>query len=163
GAAGRVNGQADGSEKIYQKTLKSTVWVVVPVGKDGNKLKVKSGTGSLIDANRRLILTNYHVVEGSDKEVFVLFPTYEKGKPGAVRQVYRKQFSTSGKDGKDSFKVDARVVETQSPVNSGDSGGPVVNDQGELVAVVQGHAPDAQARLVSYFIDVSEVKALMAE
>src|SRR5437870_1144988 len=31
GAAGRVNGQADGSEKVYQKTLKSTVWVVVPV------------------------------------------------------------------------------------------------------------------------------------
>ena len=27
GAAGRVNGQADGSEKVYQKTLKSTVWV----------------------------------------------------------------------------------------------------------------------------------------
>src|SRR5437870_4971002 len=88
GGAGHALGQSDGSEKIYQKTLKSTVWVVVPVGKEGNKVKIKSGTGSLIYANRRLILTNYHVVEGTDKEVFVHFPIYEKGKPVAEKKVY---------------------------------------------------------------------------
>jgi S1-C subfamily serine protease len=221
--------EAESGEKIYKKTLLSTVWVWVPIG--GNK--ASTGTGSLIDVKSRLILTNYHVVK--DREAaFVMFPIMEKGAvvperdvylkrgrrvkgkviardskrdlaliqlesvpegakplylaqqspspgqqvhsignpggsealwvytPGSVRQVYHSKFMTGGKDGEDGFQVDARIVATQSAVNPGDSGGPVVNDRGELVAVVQGHRPDTQARLVSIFIDVTEVRALLA-
>src|SRR5262249_14668861 len=66
---------------------------------------------------------------------------------GTVRQVYQKKFQAADKSGDNGFTVDAQIVETQSPVNAGDSGGPVVNDRGELVAVTQGHLNDAQARL----------------
>jgi serine protease Do len=75
---------------------------------------------------------------------------------GAVRQVYMRTFLLDG-----DFKVRARVVETQSPVNHGDSGGPVVNDRGELVAIVQSTANADKVHLVSIFIDVSEVRALL--
>jgi S1-C subfamily serine protease len=78
---------------------------------------------------------------------------------GTVRQVYRKTFVLDG-----GFEVRARVVETQSPINSGDSGGPVVNDRGELVAVVQSAyvgRPGKEVRLLSVFIDISEVKDLL--
>lgn len=208
---------ADG-ERIYQQLLKSTVWVIAGTN---------TGTGSLVDAERKLIVTNHHVV-GDLRTVEILFPRYdssgrviaeradylrrgrrvrgvvllrdgrrdlaviqltevpvgtpalrlaaESPRPGAqvhsignpsvsgalwvytsgsVRQVYRRTFRL-----KDGREIDARVVETQSPINSGDSGGPVVNDKGELVAVVQSYE-GADARLVSTFIDVSEIRTVI--
>ena len=45
--------------------------------------------------------------------------------------------------------------------NKGNSGGPVVNDSGELVAVVEGH--HTVARSVSLYIDVSEVREFINE
>lgn len=71
---------------------------------------------------------------------------------GDVRQVYRRSHANGGY---------ARVVETQLPTNPGSSGGAVVNDRGRLVAVVEGHVIDA--RLVSMFIDVGEVRQYLAE
>ena len=71
-----------------------------------------------------------------------------------MRSVYKKNFSTGA--GEHNFKV----VETQSPINSGDSGGPVVNNDGELVAISQAISP--KARLVSYNVDVTEVTAFLA-
>ena len=73
---------------------------------------------------------------------------------GTVRSVYQKQFST------EVGEHDFMVVETQSPINSGDSGGPVVNNKGELVAISQAISP--KARLVSYSVDVSEIRTLLA-
>jgi S1-C subfamily serine protease len=218
----------DGAEKVYQRTLRSTVWVVVPRGD-----RIGSGAGSLVDVPKRLVITNYHLV-GERDDVLIFFPiiqkngdvvaersTYRKsatgirgkvvareskkdlaliqlealprdaralflarespktgqrlhsiGNPGTsdalwvytegtVRQVYHKQFRTTGKND-EGFEIDARIVETSSPVNAGDSGGPVVNDKGELVAVTQGHLADSQARLVSLAIDVSEVRKILA-
>jgi S1-C subfamily serine protease len=225
--ATKKNDSADTGEKVYDRALHSTVWILVPIG----GTRAYTGSGSLIDANRRLILTNYHVVKENER-AFVHFPIFEKGKPvaerqaypsnkshpgkvvardsrrdlaliqldgpvppdaramklakdspspgqrvhsignpgasgalwlyteGSVRQVYRKQFRT-GKEGEGFFEIDARIVETQSPINAGDSGGPVVNDKGDLVAVVQGHLSDAQARSISIFIDVTEVRDLL--
>jgi S1-C subfamily serine protease len=223
--------EIESGEKVYKSTLRSTVWVVVPQGNG----KASSGTGSLVDVKRRLVLTNYHVVRERD-EVRVFFPIMNKngkvvaerqayldsgarikgtviakepkhdlalirldmvpndaraiplagdspspgqrlhsiGNPGAsgalflytqgnVRQVYQKKFIAADGKGDNGFTIDAQIVETQSPVNAGDSGGPVVNDRGELVAVTQGHLNDTQARLVSIFIDVSEVRKLMAK
>jgi len=217
----------------YKETLRSTVWVVVrgqPI--DEKRYSISMGTGSLIDLQRGLVLTNYHVVRNRD-EARIFFPIVDKGKivperkryidmlnteggyingrvigreescdlaliqlervpqgavalklaaaspepaqrvhsignpgasealwvytPGTVRQVYRKKFRSGGRSG-DPIDVHCMIVETESPVNSGDSGGPVLNDKGELVAVVQGHIADEQARSMSYFIDVSEVK-----
>jgi S1-C subfamily serine protease len=73
---------------------------------------------------------------------------------GTVRQVHHHRWGYG-----DGLQREAWVVETQSPVNHGDSGGPVVNDQGELVAVVAGGA--GGANLMNWFIDRREVEALL--
>ncbi len=52
-----------------------------------------------------------------------------------------------------------RVVLAQAPINEGDSGGPVLNDQAELVAITQSHDP--KGRLVTYSIAASEIKAFV--
>jgi tetratricopeptide (TPR) repeat protein len=71
---------------------------------------------------------------------------------GEVRQVYRRSHANNHL---------ARVVETQLPTNRGNSGGAVVNDRLKVVAVVEGHM--IEARLVSMFIDVNEIRAYLEE
>ena len=66
---------------------------------------------------------------------------------GEVRQVYRRSHARGHV---------ARIVETQLPTNPGNSGGAVVNNRAEVVAVVEGHS--LNARLVSLFIDISELR-----
>lgn len=66
---------------------------------------------------------------------------------GEVRQVYRRSHALGHV---------ARIVETQLPTNSGNSGGAVVNDRAQVVAVVEGHS--TAARLVSLFVDISELR-----
>ena len=79
--------------------------------------------------------------------------------PGRVRNVYRHTWNADL--GGRVVKFEAKVVETDSATNPGDSGGPLVNDKGELVGVTEGAATNAQ--LVSTFIDISEVKKLLAQ
>lgn len=55
-------------DQIYRRLVKSTVFVLT-----GDSW----GSGSLIHRERRLILTNYHVV-GDNSEVSVSFPRYDK-------------------------------------------------------------------------------------
>ncbi len=75
--------------------------------------------------------------------------------PGTVRAVYQKQFRTQA------GPHNMRIVETSSPINPGDSGGPVVNDEGKLIGISQ--SLDPKARLMSYCVDISEVKAFLQE
>jgi hypothetical protein len=214
-----VRSQAD--VQTYQQTLKSTTWVLAK-----NSEGTSSGTGVLIDADRKLVVTNAHVV-GDARATVIFFPELKDGKPivdrqhyltnvrrlgvrgrvvavdrkrdlalvelqkvpdnaqaielapesagpgedvesignpgatealwvytsGTVRAVYQKKFRTG------SGEHDFKVVETQSPINSGDSGGPVVNSQGQLIAISQ--AISSKARLVSYCVDVAEIKDLL--
>lgn len=79
---------------------------------------------------------------------------------GTVRGVFTTTWLTGDPIG-GVVRRRAKVVENQSPTNHGDSGGPVVNDQGLLVAVVEGGSN--QGNLLQRFIDVSEVKAFMQE
>ena len=213
---------ANADVKIYSETLKSTAWVLA---KNGDS--TSSGTGVLVNADKKLLVTNFHVVEDARSAV-IFFAEMKNGKPivdrkhykgniktlgipgrvltvdrkrdlalielerlpkgvqeiklaesspgpgediqsignpgssgalwvytsGTVRSVYQKQFST------EVGEHDFMVVETQSPINSGDSGGPVVNNKGELVAISQAISP--KARLVSYSVDVSEIRTLLA-
>lgn len=216
--AGFAARPASADPTIYQSTLASTVWVL-----SKNSDGTSSGTGVLIDADRKLVITNAHVV-GDSRNAVIFFPEIENERPkvdrqhyldnvkklgvrgrivavdrkrdlalieidripegakpvllaansalpgdavnsvgnpgstealwvftsGTVRSVYKKQFRTGV--GEHEFTV----VETQAPINSGDSGGPVVNAKGELVAVAQAIAP--KARLVTYCVDVNEVR-----
>ncbi len=215
-----------GGAKVYRQAVPSVVWVHSPRDRG-----LATGSGSLIDRGRRLVLTNYHVVEDNPR-VKVFFPAFRDGQPvsekkyytdrdnrlaihgrvvavdkqadlaliqldrvpdeakgvplaatspspgesvhaigntgksgalwgyvkGTVRQVYRKKWRADLGDRVLTFE--AKVIETDSPTNPGDSGGPLLNDSGELVGVTQGGAVNAQ--LVSTFVDVSEVKHLLA-
>jgi serine protease Do len=206
----------------YQRTLGSTTWVIASDADDSTS----SGTGVLVDAERKLMITNAHVV-GDSRKVVVFFPDEKKGasevkkkhyldnilkiglrgnvlavdrkrdlalvelnrlpegakavqlaeksitpgsrvdsigNPGAsdvlwvytsgtVRSVYEKQFRTSAGDHQ--FKV----VETQSPINTGDSGGPVVDADGKLIGIAQSFSE--KSNLVSYCVDVTEIKEFM--
>lgn len=208
--------------EIYNQTLKATAWVLAKT--DG---ETSSGTGVLVDAEKKLLITNFHVV-GEARTAVLFFPEIKDGKAivdrnhylknvrklgirgrilgidrkrdlalieldripkgmnaitladasvstgeavqsignsgstealwvytsGTVRSVYPKQFRTGVGE------HDFTVVETQSPINPGDSGGPVVNSKGELVAICQSLSP--KARLVTYCVDISEVKTFMS-
>lgn len=213
--------------KVYKKAVPGVVWI-----HSKRDAGLATGSGSLIDKDRRLVLTNYHVVhETPTAKVF--FPHFRDGQPvaekdyyrdrakrlaidakvialdkkadlavlqlaslpadaepiplaggspdpgdtvhsigsagksdalfgyvkGAVRQVYKKEWKAEIAPRKVAT-FEAKVVETDSATNPGDSGGPLLNSSGELVGVTQGGALNAQ--LVSTFIDVSEVKQLLA-
>jgi HEAT repeat protein/S1-C subfamily serine protease len=74
--------------------------------------------------------------------------------PGQVRSVYEHKWNYPGGQ-----RVESSIVETNSPTNPGDSGGPVVNDRVELIAIVSGGDPSKQ--LVSLNIDVRELRAFL--
>jgi tetratricopeptide (TPR) repeat protein len=81
---------------------------------------------------------------------------------GTVRQVYSKEWRNQGS----SAIVDrkCKVVETQSPINPGDSGGPIVNDNGEVVAVVSSGQTihnGKRVNLMNWGIEANEVKAFV--
>jgi hypothetical protein len=214
--------QASADAENYQRTLGSTTWVIASDAEDNTS----SGTGVLVDTERKLMITNAHVV-GDSRKVVVFFPDEKKGLPevkkshylenilkiglrgnvlavdrkrdlalvelnrlpegakavelaeksitpgslvdsignpgasdvlwvytsGTVRSVYEKQFRTTAGDHQ--FKV----VETQSPINTGDSGGPVVNSDGKLIGIAQSFSE--KSNLVSYCVDVTVIKEFM--
>ncbi len=213
---------ASANADVYNNVLKSTTWVLAK-----NSGGTSSGTGVLVDQERKLVVTNAHVV-GDARNTVIFFPDMSSGRPkvsrthylenvrklgirgqviavdrkrdlalvqltklpagaeavelaaqsvtpgatvhsvgnpgasgalwvysdGKVRQVYKKRFRTGAGE------HDFQVVETDSLINSGDSGGPVVNNEGQLVAVAQAIAP--KARGISYFVDISEIKVFLS-
>lgn len=68
---------------------------------------------------------------------------------GSVRMTYRRSHANG---------AIAHVVETDMPFNQGNSGGPVINERGELVSVVEGFQNEP-IRQVSMTISVNEVRA----
>ncbi|EMB18901.1 S1 family peptidase [Rhodopirellula europaea] len=215
-----TNAMAGG--ETYKKVLPSTVWIITANGED----QTSTGTGVFIDADKKLVLTNAHVV-GDSRTAVVFFPEKKNGETmvkrkqyldsvlklaqpgrivavdrkrdlalielaevperaeaiamaetsvttgesvdlignpggsdvlwvytsGTVRSIYQKKFKS------DHGEHDFRVVETQTPIKPGDSGGPVVNQAGELIAIAQSFSPSQN--LVSYCVDVQEINAFV--
>src|SRR5207237_758877 len=78
---------------------------------------------------------------------------------GTVRTApHQKKWRSSGVVGK--MNHDAVIIETQNPTNPGDSGGPLLNENGELVAVTQGNS--LQANAISLFVDIKEVRSFLS-
>jgi len=71
---------------------------------------------------------------------------------GHVRQVARGILANG---------YESTLLESDMATNQGNSGGPVVNDQGQLVAVVEGHRTDA--RLVSIYVDLQAVVSYLED
>src|SRR5947208_15277933 len=65
--------------EIFQRTRKSVTWIVQLVESTGGRVRLMTGSGSLIDVPKRLVLTNHHVV-GEAKEAAVFFPQPDKNK-----------------------------------------------------------------------------------
>lgn len=188
-----------------------------------------TGTGFIANIEKRLVVTNFHVV-GRETKVVAIFPLYDRSgelvtdarrykerpkeiavngtviakdssrdlalirvdrfgersttaplarRPAATGSVL---YSVGGSGAEENLvwrltkgtvrgrvqrslqanfgRVDCMILETDSPVNPGDSGGPAMNDRGELVGVVSHFLMDQ--RQVSGNIDVEEVRAFLA-
>jgi S1-C subfamily serine protease len=224
---------AQDSTDLYKKVVRSAVFIVTPA-----RGGIGMGSGSIVDLEQRIIITNYHVV-GDAEWVFVQFPidddkgkmitdkkvylgrirdekalkakvlktdkkrdlailkletapppgtpalplatkepgrgaeVWNVGSPGAVEQVFsitrgtvravaHEKFPVGGGDD-EPFVVEARMITTDNPINQGDSGGPLVNAAGEMVGVSQSGKLGGTVKLVSNFVDVSEVKTFLKE
>jgi S1-C subfamily serine protease len=227
-------------ETVYKRALKSTVWIVQPISREGNKIMLRTGSGAVIDVKQKLILTNYHVVE-EIPDAIICFPIFDKqgklipekdkysaalkdiglkgrviardsskdlalikldvsvplpaatpalrmarttpepgekvhsiGSPGLsgalfnytggeVKSVYHKDWKAMRiANDPNPLQLSAKVIETSSGTNKGDSGGPLLNDKCELVGVTQGgNFGAADANPISYFIAIEEVRDLL--
>jgi S1-C subfamily serine protease len=72
GLGPRLAAQDVDTADLYEKVVKSAVFIVTPL-----KGGAARGSGSLIDLDKKLVLTNYHVVDEADF-VYVQFPQYTK-------------------------------------------------------------------------------------
>jgi hypothetical protein len=191
-----LSGSLQAGEDLYQKVARSTALIY----RNEGGFSLSSGSGFLVDAPGRLVVTARHVVEnlngGIPPFVYVIFAQTEDGEVITDAGYYRKNWRNLGLRGKivyDSVRRDmaviqldklppgikplelaprrarpgqtvhvigncsehlggvfsyckgyvrnaylwdelgARVVATQVPTNKGDSGGPTVNDRGEVV------------------------------
>jgi S1-C subfamily serine protease len=212
-AATQADPKDERTDAVYRTAVRATAFILT------EKL---SGTGVVIDAERRLVVTNYHVVLKEEK-VNVIFPILKDGLPTGDRDYYWKNWKKlaitgkvivrdpghdlaiieleslpegvkavrlarqpakvgdwtlmiggaaadaqpwrtlpgvvkkadrhSNTDPKTKQKVDARMVRTEVACLPGDSGSPVLNGRGELVAIHHGGHTCS--------IDVRELQALL--
>ncbi len=219
-AAEDATATALSGEDVFKRLVRSSVFIAKEDG---------FGSGFVVSAEQRLVVTNFHVV-GNGKTVSAVFPIYdaagelvtdaarykaEGGRIGIRGEVIAKQAScdlalirlerlppkttavtlagkpaaagasvysvggsgleenllwrlTKGTVRGRSHRVkeapfgtlNCMVLETDSPVNPGDSGGPVMNDRGAVVAVVSHGALDQ--RQISGNIDAEEVRKFLA-
>jgi S1-C subfamily serine protease len=76
-------------DELYKKVVKSCVYIVTP-----RKGGFSEGIGSLIDVDRKLVLTSYHVV-GDEDMVYVQFPIYDKaGEIVTAKEKYKERVVT---------------------------------------------------------------------
>lgn len=74
---------------------------------------------------------------------------------GAVRQIYEGGFTAN-----DGMQVKARIIETNIPINAGDSGSPILRN-GRLVGM--NLATDPASNQVHLGVDVSEIRTFLLE
>lgn len=73
---------------------------------------------------------------------------------GTARATYERKIASGAK---------IKALETQIPLNQGNSGGPIVDNDGKLVAVVEGGVTEPGVQLVNMCVDLSEVQAFLKE
>jgi len=86
----RLSAKEVDETELYNKVLKSCVYILTPI-KGGHG----EASGSLIDAAKKLVLTNYHVVEEQEK-IFVIFPVFIKGELLTDKNQYKDRVVNKG-------------------------------------------------------------------
>ena len=81
----------DAGADAYKQMTKSTVWIHSERGRRG----LATGSGSLVDKDARLVLTNFHVV-GGNKRVTIFFPAYKDDKAISEKNYYTERERTIG-------------------------------------------------------------------
>jgi S1-C subfamily serine protease len=84
-------------------------------------------------------------------------------RPGSVRRLGHERFHSRTVDGFE-LDVEADVLVTDAPNRPGESGGPLINERGELAGVVDGHRTERagdQETHSGIFIDLSDVRAFL--
>lgn len=204
--------------KIYRRLLQSTGWLVI-TDDDGRLLA--SATVWIIDAKRRLAITNWHCVNSGPFAVFfpakngetvITDPAHylQRETPVGARVIDTDRINDlaliqlnsipqgmtelplarqSAEPGEDMYTVGgrpkrsgglwqfssgmvrlvtmqnnalgrrARIVQGQDGINQGNSGGALVNDRGEVIAVVEGLYQSTVVRGLSMSVDVNVVRA----
>ncbi len=198
----------------YKRMLQSVVLIEVATDETTSR-----GTGWIVDADDRLVVTNHHVIEGAEnceiyfpefiagrlntdpatsldpsralrarvvdsdqtldlallqiedplpKDALALELADESATPG--QRIHSLAGSTVGSQslwiystghvrqivrGMLANDYEAMLLESDMATNQGNSGGPVCNDDGKVVAVVEGHRTDA--RLVSIYVDLQSL------
>jgi S1-C subfamily serine protease len=89
-------------EQISRRLLKSACWIVAQE-REGSKVLTGSGSGTLVDRDERLVLTNEHVANDRSVAVHVLFPMYRGGRLVTRNAEYREEILRGG-------GIKARVV-----------------------------------------------------
>jgi serine protease Do len=69
-------------ERLYNRAIRSSAWIIT---------KNSCGSGCVVDADNRLLLTNYHVAQ-EEAEVAVVFPQFAKGRLIDDRAYYWKNW-----------------------------------------------------------------------
>lgn len=88
GLAPRVAAGDLSPQDLYDKVVRSCVYIITPIKGVG----ISQGSGSLIDAEQKLVLTNYHVVDKED-QVYCQFPVYVKGELMNDKENYKERWS----------------------------------------------------------------------
>lgn len=76
-----------------------------------------------------------------------------------VQDISFIKIQTGAKDGGPVHRFEAKWILTDVPSKEGESGGPLVNDRGELVGVTQGYRPETRQGI---YVSLSEVKDFLA-
>src|SRR5262245_58986489 len=102
-APAQSSDKALSGKEVYQRVLKSAVWVRPVTATPTRYSSSSAGSGSIIDVKQNLILTNFHVIEDKmapgkvNEDVVVFFPALDaKGKLISEREHYMGLFRAGG-------------------------------------------------------------------
>jgi uncharacterized protein (TIGR03066 family) len=103
------------SEEIAKRATQSSTFIIgPPIPVEGGTVN-KIGTGSLIDRERRLILTAYHVIHEM-KPIRIHFAKYKDGKVLSERKDYPYEEAVEAKVIAQDQSKDLAILQLQSPV-----------------------------------------------
>lgn len=109
----RAEEDIEKTKRRYLYVLRASLLVVTPT----NERSHSQGTGVLIEAKRRLAITNYHVVQEHD-DVLLYFPTFVGRRLLTSRDVYRqaitKKIGLKGKVLAKDKKRDLALIQLES-------------------------------------------------